>query len=215
MTTTEPAYGLWSLVIINSGIFIMFAFSFFKPATARDWRTFGAFAAFVIALFVEMYGFPLTIYLLSGLLQTRFPDLDLLSHNSGHLWHTLLGEKGDPHFDFLHIASFLLLGYGFYLLSSAWNVLYDAQSRNALATTGPYAKIRHPQYVAFAMIMFGFLLQWPTLLTLVMFPILLFMYGRLAVTEEGEMLEEFGERYERYAAQTPRFIPKLTGSVPA
>lgn len=215
MTTTEPAYGLWSLVIINSGIFIMFAFSFFKPATARDWRTFGAFAAFVIALFVEMYGFPLTIYLLSGWLQTRFPDLDLLSHNSGHLWHTLLGEKGDPHFDFLHIASFLLLGYGFYLLSSAWNVLYDAELRNALATTGPYAKIRHPQYVAFAMIMFGFLLQWPTLLTLVMFPILLFMYGRLAVTEEGEMLEEFGERYERYAAQTPRFIPKLTGSVPA
>lgn len=107
MNHTESAYGLWSLVIINSAIFIMFAFSFFKPATARDWRTFGAFAAFIVALFVEMYGFPLTIYLISGWLQTKFPNLDLLSHTSGHLWSTLLGEKGDPHFGVLHIASYV------------------------------------------------------------------------------------------------------------
>ncbi|GJC30614.1 hypothetical protein KAM398_08650 [Acinetobacter sp. KAM398] len=98
MNHAESAYGLWTLVIINSAVFIMFAFSFFRPSTARDWRTFGAFSAFIIALFVEMYGFPLTIYLLSGWLQTRFPQLDLLSHNAGHLWSTLLGEKGDPHF---------------------------------------------------------------------------------------------------------------------
>ena len=116
MNHAEPAYGLWSLVIFNSAIFIMFAFSFFKPATARDWRSFSAFSAFIVALFVEMYGFPLTIYLLSGWLQTRFPGLDLLSHNSGHLWSTLLGEKGDPHFGILHIGSYIFLGYGFYLL---------------------------------------------------------------------------------------------------
>jgi len=113
MNHTESAYGLWSLVVINSAIFIMFAFSFFKPATARDWRTFGAFSAFVVALFFEMYGFPLTIYLLSGWLQTRYPNLDVLSHNAGHLWSTLLGEKGDPHFGVLHIASYVFLGYGF------------------------------------------------------------------------------------------------------
>jgi protein-S-isoprenylcysteine O-methyltransferase Ste14 len=123
------------------------------------------------------------------------------------LWSTLLGEKGDPHFGVLHIASYLFLGFGFYLLSTAWNVLYHAQCRRSLAIAGPYARIRHPQYVAFVMILLGFLLQWPTLLTLVMFPVLLLMYGRLAVTEEDEMHQQFGMVYDAYAQQTPRFMP--------
>ena len=212
MNQDASAYGLWLLVIFNSAIFLMFAFSFFKPQTGRDWRTFSAFAAFIIALFVEMYGFPLSIYLMSGWLQTKYPTLDLMSHNSGHLWSTLLGEKGDPHFGVLHIASYVFLGYGFYLLSSAWTVLYHAQRGNALAVTGPYARIRHSQYVAFVLILLGFLLQWPTLLTLAMFPILLVMYGRLAVTEEKEMHKKFGIEFDTYAARTPRFIPKLGAS---
>ena len=209
MTHDGPAYGLWTLVVFNSAIFLMFAFSFFKPKTGRDWRTFGAFAAFIVALFVEMYGFPLSIYLMSGWLQSWYPGLDLLSHNSGHLWSTLLGEKGDPHFGPLHIASYVFLGFGFYLLSSAWHVLYHAQRRNALATSGPHAHIRHPQYVAFVLILLGFLLQWPTLLTLLMFPFLLVMYGRLAVTEEAEMHMRFGAEFESYAVRTPRFLPRL------
>jgi len=207
MNQDPAAYGLWSLVVFNSAIFVMFAYSFFKPATARDWRTFSAFSAFIVALFVEMYGFPLTIYLFSGWLQTRYPGLDLLSHDTGHLWSTLLGEKGDPHFGPLHIASYVFLGFGFYLLSSAWKVLYEAQRQNVLAVTGPYARIRHPQYVAFALIMLGFLLQWPTLLTLAMFPILLLMYARLAITEEAGMRKQFGAEFETYAAHTPRFLP--------
>ena len=207
MTHDSSGYGLWTLVVLNSALFLMFAFSFFKPNTARDWRTFGAFAAFIVALFVEMYGFPLSIYLMSGWLQTKYPNLDLLSHNSGHLWSTLLGEKGDPHFGPLHIASYVFLGFGFYLLSTAWNELYHAQRRNQLARTGPYARIRHPQYVAFVLILLGFLLQWPTLLTLVMFPILLVMYARLAITEEAEMRQRFGAEFEAYAAATPRFLP--------
>jgi protein-S-isoprenylcysteine O-methyltransferase Ste14 len=207
MSHDQSAYGLWFLVAINSAIFIMFAYSFFKPATARDWRTFGAFSAFIVALFVEMYGFPLTIYVLSGWLQTRYPGLDLLSHNTGHLWSTLLGENGDPHFGALHIVSYIALGYGFYLLSSAWQVLYHAQRGHTLATSGPYARIRHPQYVAFVLILLGFLFQWPTLLTLLMFPVLVAMYGRLAVTEEAEMRDRFGADFERYAQGTPRFFP--------
>lgn len=207
MNHDNSAYGLWFLVIFNSAIFIMFAFSFFKPQTGRDWRTFGAFSAFIVALFVEMYGFPLTIYVMSGWLQSRYPGLDLMSHNSGHLWSTLLGEKGNPHFGPLHIASYLFLGLGFYLLSSAWNVLYHAQRHHRLATTGPYARMRHPQYVGFVMILFGFLLQWPTLLTLLMFPFLLVMYARLAITEEKEMRKQFGSEYDAYASHTQRFLP--------
>ena len=212
MNHGAAAYGLWTLVVFNSAIFILFAFSFFKPATARDWRTFGAFSAFIVALFVEMYGYPLTIYLLSGWLQTRYPKLDIFSHDAGHLWATLLGERGNPHFGVLHIASYIFLAYGFYLLSSAWNVLYHAQRRQALATSGPYARVRHPQYLAFILIMSGFLLQWPTLLTLLMFPVLLLMYARLSIAEEAEMRASFGQAYEEYALRTPRFFPHWRGA---
>ena len=204
-----PAYGLWPLVIINAAVFIMFAFSFFKPRTARDWRSFGAFSAFLIALFTEMYGFPLTINLLSGWLANRYPGMDFLSHNMGHLWSTLLGWQGDPHISPFHILSYVFIFGGFALISAAWKVLYEAQRVHQIAVTGPYARMRHPQYVGFVLIMFGFLLQWPTLITLIMFPILVTMYVRLARREERESLAEFGEEYARYTAVTPGFIPSV------
>lgn len=215
MSESAPAYGLWLLVIINSAVFIFFALSFAKPQSRRDWRSFGAFSAFIVALFAEMYGFPLTIYLLSGWLQSRYPQLDLLSHDAGHLWSTIFGLKGNPHFNALHILSNLLILAGFLLIGAAWRVLHDAQRRQALATTGAYAHVRHPQYVGFVLIMLGFLLQWPTLLTLLMFPILLFMYGRLAITEEAEMRKRFGAEFDAYAQRTPRFFPKFSASVSA
>jgi protein-S-isoprenylcysteine O-methyltransferase Ste14 len=208
MTNNPPAYGLWTLVVINSAIFLIFAFSFTKPRTARDWRSFGAFSAFIVALFVEMYGFPFTIYLLSGWLGQRFPALDLSSHNAGHLWETLFGWKGDPHLNPLHLLSSAFIFGGFYLLASAWKVLYRAQRMYQLATSGPYARVRHPQYDGFIMIMLGFLLQWPTILTLVMFPVLVAMYVRLAISEEAEARATFSAKWERYAAQTPRFVPR-------
>jgi protein-S-isoprenylcysteine O-methyltransferase Ste14 len=209
MSMETPAYGLWLLVVINSAVFIIFAFSFTHPHTGRDWRSFGAFAAFLVALFTEMYGFPLTLYLLSGWLGSRYPGLDLFSHDSGHLWHTLFGWKGNPHLDPLHLLSNGLIFGGFILLASAWRVLYEAQREHKLATAGPYVYVRHPQYGGFTLIMLGFLLQWPTLLTLVMFPILVVMYVRLARREEREMLNEFGEVYAHYAANTPAFFPRL------
>ncbi|WP_430427747.1 methyltransferase family protein [Parasphingorhabdus sp.] len=206
----EPSsYGLWFLVFFNSAIFIIFAFSFFKPQTKRDWRSFGAFSAFLVALFTEMYGFPLTIYFLAGWLQSNYPNIDWLAHDSGHLLEMMFGWEANPHLGPFHILSFILIGGGFYLLSAAWRVLYKAQRTDTLAVSGPYAKIRHPQYVGFILIMAGFLVQWPTILTLAMFPILTIMYWRLALHEEREVEAELGEMYREYAAKVPRFIPKL------
>jgi len=204
----SPDYGLWLLVIINSAVFIIFAFSFTRPRTKRDWRSFGAFSAFLVALFTEMYGFPLTIYLLSGWLSSRYPGVDPFSHNNGHLPAVLLGWEGTPHLSPLHILSNILIAGGFVLLYAAWNVLYKAQRAQRLATSGPYSYVRHPQYDGFILIMLGYLLQWPTLPTLVMFPVLVTMYIRLAQREEREVREAFGEEYARYAATTPAFFPR-------
>lgn len=210
METEAPAYGLWTLVILNTAVFVLFALSFARPQTKRDWRSFGMFAAFLVALFTEMYGFPLTIYLLSGWLGSTNPGIDLLSHDNGHLWSTLLGWQGDPHFSPFHLLSYVLIGGGFLLIAAAWEVLYKAQREGRLATTGPYATLRHPQYVGFVLIMLGFLLQWPTLITLVTFPILIVMYVRLARREEQEAMSQFGDAYLLYAKATPAFLPHLS-----
>lgn len=208
----DSAYGLWSLVILNSAIFIIFAFSFAKPQTKTDWRSFGAFSAFLVALFTEMYGFPLTIYLLSGWLQTSYPDINWLAHDSGHLLEMTLGWEGNPHFGPFHMLSFVFIGGGFWILSAAWNVLYKAQREGKMAVTGLYEKVRHPQYIGFIAIMFGFLLQWPTIPTLVLFPILTYMYVRLAKKEEKDSKERFGKAWDDYAAHVPAFIPKFSSS---
>ena len=202
-------YGFWPLVVINSAIFIIFAFSFTKPRTGRDWRSLGAFSAFIVALFTEMYGFPLTIYLLSGWLQSRYPGLDVFSHESGHLWNTALGLRGNAHFDPMHLLSNVLIFGGFIVLARAWRVLHKAQQDGTLAKDGPYSRVRHPQYSAFIVIMVGFLFQWPTILTVAMFPVLVWMYVKLARREEAEVRAKLGEKYDRYAAVTPAFIPRL------
>jgi hypothetical protein len=124
METEAPAYGLWSLAIINAAFFILFAFSFAKPRTSRDWRSFGAFSAFLVALFSEMYGFPLTIYLLSGWLQSHYPGVDWFSHDAGHLLEMLFGWRLNPHFGPFHVLSFLFIGGGFILVSAAWRILF-------------------------------------------------------------------------------------------
>jgi protein-S-isoprenylcysteine O-methyltransferase Ste14 len=206
-----PAYGLWGLAILNIVIFVGFAFSFFKPQTTTDWRSFGAFSSFLVALFVEMYGFPLTIYLFSGWLQSRYPEVNWFSHDAGHLLEELFGWKANPHFGPFHILSFVFIGGGFMLISAGWKVLYEAQRRHRLAVSGVYAWIRHPQYAGFVLVMFGFLLQWPTLLTLAMFPVLTFMYLRLARIEERNALAEFGDAYRRYMLDVPAFIPRIIG----
>lgn len=207
-------YGLWSLVIFNTVIFVIFALSFFHPKTSRDWRAMGAYSAFVVALFTEMYGFPLTIYLLSGTVGSRVPGIGL-SHDSGHLLADLIRWPLDPHISPFHIASYIAIGGGFWLIASAWGVLWKAQRAGTLATTGAYARVRHPQYAGFLLVMAGLLLQWPTIPTLVMFPVLVYVYRRLAISEERQVRGQFGTAWDDYARTTPRFLPHRRRVAPA
>ena len=204
---SDYGYGMWVLVVLNSALFIVFAVSFFHPRSTRDWRVMGGFSAFVVALFTEMYGYPLTVYLLTGPLSGLIPGVDL-SHNAGHLWSDLVGWKGDPHISPFHLLSYAFIIGGFWLIASGWRVLFAAQKLGVLATTGPYERVRHPQYLGLILVMVGFLLQWPTFATLVMFPVLVYIYRRLAIREERDVAAAFGPSWGSYAAVTPRFLPR-------
>jgi protein-S-isoprenylcysteine O-methyltransferase Ste14 len=209
-----PGYGLWLLAAVNAIFFIAFAFSFARPKSGRDWRSLGAFSAFVVAFFAEMYGFPLTLYLLAPWLQSVVPGSDVLTHNAGHFWPTLLGWKGDPHFTPIHWLSDALIIGGLWLLGESWIVLHRAQSQGKLAVDSAYKWIRHPQYAAFILVMIGFLVQWPTIITAIMFPILVVMYVRLARAEERESEAQFGEAWRAYAQRTPAFFPHFGRGAP-
>lgn len=201
-------YGNWLFALANIIIFLFFIKSAFKPRTKTDWKTYRTFGAFIVALFAEMYGFPLTIYLLSSFFGNRFSNTDF-SHNSGHLLNDLLGLTGDPHFSFLHILSNVLIIGGLVLIAKAWDVLYKSQKENKLATIGAYHYMRHPQYTGFILIIAGFLLQWPTLITLIMAPILMVRYFQLGRSEEKIMDQRYGREYREYKIVTPAYIPSI------
>ena len=200
-------YGLWALVVIDSVVMIVFAASFFHPKSRRDWRVMGGFSAFIVALFTEMYGAPLTVYLLSGWLGQYFPALKA-THSGGHLWNDLIGWNYDPHLSPFHFASYAFIGGGLWLIAAAWTVLHRAAQRDELATTGPYAWLRHPQYLGFLLVMAGWLLQWPTIPTLLMFPVLAYVYARLARTEEREVAAAFPDAWRTYAAGVRPYRPQ-------
>lgn len=201
-------YGNWLLVLFNIVLFLYFVKVAFKPRTKTDWTTYRTFGAFVVALFAEMYGFPLTIYLLTSYFGNNFLGLDF-THNSGHLLNDFLGFKGDPHFSPVHILSNVFIVGGLILLGNAWNILYRATKKGNLAVKGVYQYMRHPQYFAFIIIIVGFLLQWPTLITLLMAPILVIRYVTLARNEERQMVSKFGQTYQDYKKKTPGFFPSL------
>lgn len=201
-------YGNWLFTLANIILFLFFIKSAFKPRTKTDWKTYKIFGAFIVALFAEMYGFPLTIYLLTSFFGSRFSNIDF-SHNSGHLLNDLLGLTGDPHFSFLHILSNVMIIGGLILIAKAWDVLYKSQKTNKLATIEAYHYMRHPQYTGFILIIVGFLLQWPTLITLIMAPILMIRYFQLGRSEEKIMNQKFGREYKEYKSTTPGYIPSI------
>lgn len=209
MNTYE--YGLWPLVIINTAVFIIFAFSFFKPKTGIDWRAFGGLSAFLVALFTEMYGFPLTLFFLAPWLEKHFPGINPFAHNTGMLWNVIFNiNPKDPMSSWFHTLSMIIIAAGFIVIYTAWQSLFKAQKEHRLATDGVYHYIRHPQYDGFLLIMIGYLLMWPTILTLLMFPVLVVMYVKLAKKEESLLGQQFGYKYKSYKDRVPGFIPRLS-----
>ncbi len=200
------AYGFWSLVIVNVALFAFFILSFLAPVKKREWRSMGVTLAFFVALFTEMYGFPLTIYILTAILGSRYPVLNPFSHASGHLWLTFLGG-GTLMMTVIHLISNGLTLIGFIIMWKGWTLIHGA--KGGLVTEGAYAYVRHPQYSGLFLIMIGMLIQWPTIITALMFPALVFVYYRLSKREEAEMSKAFGDEYKKYVERVPMFIPRI------
>lgn len=211
-------YGMWIVVLFNVGLFVFFAFAFLAPQGWLEWRNFGTVTAFFIALFTKMYGFPLTIYLLTGWLGDQYPVLQPFSHKFGHLWVVVFGGS-DLAWALVMTASLILLLVGYLLLAKGWREVHNARGR--LVTEGVYVYARHPQYTGLFLIIIAFMVQWPTLLTVLMAPILITAYVHLAYREETRMRELFGERYDDYSKHVVAFFPPafrwrafLTADVP-
>lgn len=204
------AYGMWPVVIFNILLFTFFIVGFAKPTSKREWRSLGIFAGFIVALFAEMYGFPLTIYLLTSLMGQAYPVLDPFSHPSGHLVLVFLGlAHTSTAMTVLHLITNAMIFGGLYLVYLGWALIHDAPA-GALVTNGIYRYIRHPQYLGFFLVMTGFLIQWPTLPTVIMWPILIVAYYRLALHEEATLAAKFGEEFETYRTTVPAFFPSLS-----
>ena len=208
--TGSYAYGLWPVVAISAGIFIFFALSFLKPKGQWEWRSLGAFSAFAVALFTEMYGFPLTIYILTSTLGSRYPVIDPFTHTNGHLWVALSGGSTFVWALVMLLSTAAILG-GFIIMGAGWRRIYKANGE--LVTSGLYGRVRHPQYSALFLITVGMLIQWPTIITVAMWPILMLMYYRLARKEEREMESRFGGQYLAYKEQVPMFLPRLVSAL--
>ncbi len=205
------AYGMWPVVLVSIGIFIFFVLGYLRPKKRWEWHSMGTYSAFVVALFTEMYGFPLTIYILTSVLGSQYPVLNPFSHINGHLWVTLAGGSTTVWVIVMLVSNVAMFG-GLVIMGKAWKQIHRAGDE--LTTTGLYRWVRHPQYSTLFLITVGMLIQWPTLVTAAMWPVLMFMYYRLARREEKEMGTRFGEKYLSYKRRVPMFLPRLAKASP-
>lgn len=198
------AYGAWGLVVTMILISLFFIFRFLPNRTRMEKRSGGALIAFIVALFTEMYGFPLTIYLLTHFVGIPIP----LDHISGHLLGDLISWLGLGNGWFIvMLVSNLLLILGIWMISAGWEQVHKSEGR--LVTDGIYAYMRHPQYTGIFIITLAFMIQWPTLTTLILWPFVIAMYVRLARREEQDVLQKYPEKYREYMQRTPMFFPRL------
>ncbi len=194
--------GLWGLGIIMIVLLSWFLYRYLAPRNWREWASAGVVQAFIIALYAEMYGFPLTIYLL-----VRFFGLDR-TYLSANLWSTLfgVGETG------MMVA--MLLGYGLAIIGiglfgAGWRAVYRARKEERLVTDGLYGFVRHPQYLGLFIGLFGEgVVHWPTVFSVGLLPVIVVIYYLLGRREERVMLARFGAEYRAYAERVPMFIPR-------
>lgn len=193
-------YGMWGVSVFMVTLLSLFVIGFFRPRRKREWRSLGIFEGFIVALYAEMYGFPLTIYILSTFFGINIP----LLHTKGHLWASLFNLSDKWASTICMVGSILMIS-GLIIMGRGWRKIYKA--RGNLVTEGLYARIRHPQYLGLILLTTGMMVQWPTILTIIMWPALLFAYWRLAKIEEDELQKKFGQQYADYKARTGMFLP--------
>ncbi len=193
--------GVWALAVIMIVVVSWIFYRYFAPKNWREWAGAGLVQAFIIALYAEMYGFPLTIYLL-----VRWFGLDR-KYLSANLWSTLLGF-GETGMMISMILGYGLAFIGIGLFAQGWRELYKAHQQKRLLTDGLYGIVRHPQYTGLFLGLFGEgVVHWPTLFSVSLFPLIVLAYVLLARKEERRMVEEFGEASRVYQRRVPMFIP--------
>jgi protein-S-isoprenylcysteine O-methyltransferase Ste14 len=188
----EKYVGPTGVILINIGVFACFLALLPYRLSSKEprWKSKGAFLGFLIALFTEMFGLPLVIFIFSPFF--NYPFVLPLSRK-------ILGSFGMIAGTWITLAGIVLVVLG-------WHKIHKAKG---LVTHGLYKYIRHPQYTGLFLIMLGWIMHFPTLLTLIIFPVLAVAYYWLARKEEGELEEVFGGEYRKYRDQTPRFFPRL------
>jgi methanethiol S-methyltransferase len=200
---TMETHTNWGLAAISIIIISWIFYRYLLPKSWREWTRAGIVQAFIIAFYAEMYGFPITIYLL-----TRFFGLDVSgTFWDGNLWVYLFGTPAAMFVSML--IGYAIAIFGIVVLIAAWRELYKARKEGRLAMSGPYAFVRHPQYTGIFLAVFGEgVVHWPTIFSLAAFPIIVIAYALLARKEEHEMIDKFGERYREYQHRVPKFFPK-------
>ena len=204
----EDWYGNWRDAFIVSAVFLAFILGLVWPRGRAQWRNAGIYSAFLISLFVEMFGIPLTIYVVAPFFHLRALDFGM---NESHLWAYLLDRA-----DMVPLAwgvylvmtvSMAFIAIGLALVAIGWARVFGA--RYELVTSGIYRFVRHPQYLGLILVVIALNIQWPTIPTLLMAPILIVMYVRQARREDRELEARFGSAFLSYASRAPAFIPRL------